>query len=379
MIMTDEQVFKEIAKISRQYHCEDREEVRDMVLAFNENVSDEARRIHKESIIIDTCTFNLEGDTNWALEASGCTALNCTVPGTKDGAGEALRCFIDYYQAVNDCDRFKMVYKADDIVEAKKEGKIGVILGSQGCDFVFHNNLYASVEAFARIGLRVMPVAYNHSTFAGDGCYATLTSNGGLTNDGKVLIDAMEKSGITVDLSHVGERTSMDALYAATKPAVFTHSNPKALFNHPRNISDELAKKCAEIGGVVGICSYPPILWDGEHFPGIEQFMDAMVYFCDLIGVEHVGIGIDSNATPGAYLHRDSAYFAKLNRSKESISYKSYMAGRGYLGACNEGVCSLANFVNIVDHMLKRGFKEKEIKLILGENWLRVFRETWKN
>lgn len=377
MNKTEEQIFKEIANLSVKFHCEDNPEVKAMTLSFNENVSDDARRIHKESIIIDTCTFNLEG-YNWALEASGATGLSCTVPGAKDAAEGAIRSIIDYYQTVNDCDKFMMVYKADDIVDAKQHDKIGIIIGSQSCDFVHHNDLYSSVEAFAKLGLRIMPIAYNHSSFAGDGCYAT--SNGGITNDGKILIDAMEKSGITLDLSHVGERSSLEALYYCNKTPIFSHSNPKALYDHPRNISDELAKKCASLGGVVGVCAYPPILWDGENFPTIDSFIDCIIYFANLIGVDHVGIGIDSNAQPGAYPRRDNAYFAKLNRTlsgTNGMAYKSYIAGRGYLGCCTDGIASLANFVNIVDHMLKRGFKENEIKKILGENWLRVFRETW--
>ena len=378
--MSQSCIFDEISKLSLQYHCEDREEVRDMVLGFNADVSEEARRIHKEALIIDTCTFYLEQD-NWALQASGVTGLNCTVPGTKDTATEAMRCFIDYYQTARyHPDKFMIVYKADDLLEAKKQGKYGVILGAQSCDFVFHNDLYSTVELFANLGLRIMPVAYNHSTFAGDGCYAI--SNGGLTREGKMLIDAMERYGVTVDLSHVGERTSLEALEYCKKVPAFSHSNPRALYNHPRNISDEMAKKCAEKGGVVGVCAYPPILWDGENFPTIDTFMDCMVYFADLVGVDHVGIGIDSNAQPGAYPHRDNAYFANLNKEMggaNGMAYKSYMAGRGYLGCCTKGIGGLANFPNITEHMLRRGFHEDEIKKILGGNWLRVFRETWPN
>lgn len=378
MEMTIDQVYRETGRLSRIFMMEDREEVRDLLLSFNEGISDEARRIHQEAIIIDTCTFNLERD-NWALQASGVTGLGCTVPGTKDSAGEAMRCFIDYYQVALYDDKFMIVEKPDDIRTAKKEGKYGVILMAQNPDFCFHNDIRSAVEAFACLGLKVMPVAYNHSTFAGEGCYAT--SDGGLTRDGKALIDAMEEYGITVDLSHVGSKTAMDALDYCKKVPVFTHSNPRALYDHPRNISDEHAKKCAAKGGVVGVCAYPPLLWDGEHFPTVDSFVDCIVHYCDLIGVEHVGIGIDSNAQPGAYSHRDGAHFARLNRElggTNSMAYKSYLAGRGYLGCCTEGIGSLSGFPNIVHHMLKRGFKEDEVKKVLGENWLRVFEHTWK-
>lgn len=375
--METKNISYELFKNLMRFYCEDREEVEALSKSYNEGISPEAARIHKESVIIDTCTFNLEG-YGWHIRESGVTAINCTVPGVKDTAGDAFRKIADYYEVIADDDRFLLVLKPDDIVKAKQEGKVGVIIGAQSCEFTLHHDFNAAVQVFAKLGLRVMQIAYNHRSFAADGCYTG--TNAGINKDGVALIRAMEKNGVTVDLSHVGERSTLEAMDIATKPMIFSHANPKGMFNHPRNITDEQAKKCAALGGVVGVSTYPITLWDGEHFPTVETFVDCVAYYADLLGPEHVGIGIDSNATAGAYEHREILYFTKLlkdSENKNSLAYKSYMAGRGVKSNFPEGIESLANFPNIIDKLLKRGFSEADVKKIIGENWLRVFRATW--
>lgn len=376
MTMTEDHKYREIYEIAKKFACEDTSEVKEMILDINSKVSDEAKQINKESIIIDTCTFSLE-NYSWNLEESGVTGINCTVIGTKDAAGYAMRNIIDYFSYVNNDDKLMMVYEADDIIKAKMEDKVGVIIGAQSCEFIHHNDIDASLQVFHKIGLRIMGIAYNHRTFAADGCYGT---DAGLSNDGRIMIKAMQKHGVLVDLSHVGCRSTLDAMDVCERPPVFTHSNPRGIIDHPRNITDEQAKKCASLGGVVGVVAYAPTLWDGINFPTIETFIDCIDYYVDLIGIDHVGLGIDSNATIGAYEHRKIIYFSKLIRESQgtnSMAYKSYEAGRGFKGECLEGLMNMANIVNITDHLLKRGYCKKDIQKILGENWLRVFRASW--
>ena len=376
-MLSEEQKYQRIFEISKKFACEDTLEVKQMILDINANVSDEAKRINKDAIIIDTCTFSLEG-YSWNLQEAGTTALNCTVLGTKDYPGYAMRNIMDYYSAVRYDDNLMMVYKPEDIVKAKEEGKVGVIIGAQSCDFILHNDIDASVKVFYDAGLRVMQIAYNHRSFAADGCYTG--TNAGITNDGRKMIRAMQKYGITVDLSHVGELSTLEAMDMSERPMIFSHSNPKGLFQHARNITDEQAKKCAALGGVIGVTSYPVTLWDGEHFPTIDTMVDCIDYYADLIGIDHIGLGLDTNATIGAYEHRKIIYFSKLikeREGKDSLAYKSFEAGRGYLGECLEGMMNMANMVNITEHLLKRGYREEDIRKILGLNWLRVFKETW--
>ena len=372
-----ERKFQEVHEWSMKYYCEDTPEAKALSLGYNAAVSDEARRIHRDSIVIDTCSFSLDG-YDWHLEQAGLTGLNCTVIGTKDSAGESIRNIIDYVSAIDNTPELMLILKPDDLLTAKREGKTGIIIGSQSSQFLHHNDIESAVEVFARLGLRVSTLAYNWRTFSADGCYSG--SNGGLANDGKILIKAMEKYGVTVDLSHVGERSTMEAMDVCTKPPIFSHSNPLALNNHPRNITDEQAKKCAALGGVIGVTSFPVTLWEpGKPFPTID-FIDCIAYYADLVGIDHVGFGIDSNANAGAYERRKVVMLSHTTNSmqgQQSLGFVSNEAGRGILAAFPEGLESLANIVNIVDHLLKRGFSETDIKKVIGENWLRVFRATW--
>jgi membrane dipeptidase len=255
-----------------------------------------------------------------------------------------------------------------------------VIIGAQNCDFILHADVAEAVEVFAKMGLRVMTAAYNHRSFAADGC-ATGTDDG-LTKDGKTMIRAMEKYGVVVDMSHVGRRSTLDIMDYCTKPAVFTHSNSDKLFPHYRNVTDEQVKKCAANGGVIGVSLFNVISWNGgDRFPTIEDTIDNIAYYADLVGIDHVGLGSDSGASPGTYPHRVCTNICHATRDSlgnDSLMYRSYEAGRGVLGYFIEGCESLANFPNISEHMLRRGFSKEDIQKVQGGNWMRIFKQWWK-
>jgi membrane dipeptidase len=372
-----EKVRQQILDAARSFYCEDNPSIKEKALEFNRAISPEARALHRESVVIDTCSFFLE-DYNWHLEESGATALNCTVPGVMDSRGEAVKKIVDYHQSIRSCPELTLVEKTADITDAKKKGKIGIIIGAQSCEFIFHPDLHASTEVFARMGLRIMQIGYSHRTFAADGC--STGDDAGLTSHGKVLVDAMNQAGIVVDLSHVGTRSTLEAMDCCEKPPVFSHSNPIALFPHPRNITDEQIKKVAEKGGVVGACAFPPIHWDQtDRRPGLESFLDSISYLAELVGVDHVGIGLDSNAQPGAYDRRE---LLSMGQGQAAVSGPNYylhfhLKGMTEESFYSDGIVNLANLPNITDGMLKRGFSQEEARQVLGLNYLRVFEQWW--
>ncbi len=372
-----EKVRQQILDAGRRFYCEDSPAIKEKALEFNRAISPEARALHQESVVIDTCCFFLE-DYNWHLEESGATALNCTVPGVMDGRGDAVKKIVDYHQSIRSSPKLTLVENTTDIIDAKKEGKTGIIIGAQSCEFIFHPDLYASTEVFARMGLRIMQIGYSHRTFAADGC--STGDEAGLTSHGKVLIDAMNRAGIVVDLSHVGARSTLEAMDCCEKPPIFSHSNPIALFPHPRNITDEQIRKVAERGGVVGACAFPPIHWDQtDRRPGLETFLDSISYFADLVGVDHIGIGLDSNAQPGAYDRRE---LLSMGQGQAAVGGPNYylhfhLKGMTEESFYSEGIVNLANLPNITDGLLKRGFSRDEARKILGLNYLRVFEQWW--
>lgn len=373
----EEDLVKVAQEAIMTYYCCDDPEEKAYALSLNKAASPEAKRLLKELVIVDTCSFNLETD-NWHLQESGVTALNLTVPGVLDDMGQALNAIINHYELVkNHPERFILVEKVDDIRTAKKTGRVGVIIGAQSCRFLEHADLESSAEVFAKAGLRVVQIGYNHRTFATDGCLSG--TNAGLSKEGEELIHALEKAGITVDLSHISERSALDAMEVCEKTPVFTHANPRTLFEHPRNITDEEAKKCAAKDGVIGVCSYVPILWSRKQLPSIDDFVDAIAYFADLVGIDHVGIGIDSNAQPGAYDRQDMRHLLQLVPPNRDVYLAGAAAGLGNACAYPAGLFSLANNVNIIDTMLKRGFSSEDVRKVMGENWMRVFSKTWRN
>ena len=369
---------REIEEYTLKFFCEDNPEIKALSLEYNANVSEEARKLHDEAIVIDSCTFNLE-DYGWHIQEAKLTAANCTVPDAGDGMGEAIKKIVNYYQVLHENpDHYVLALKAQDIVDAKKQGKCAVIIGAQNCNFVYHHDIDAAVQVFHRLGLRVMQIAYSSRSFAADGCYTG--SNGGITKDGVKMIRAMEKYGVTVDLSHVGERSTLEALEMAEKPMIFSHSNPMAKYVHARNITDEQAKKAAKTGGVIGATPYRITLFNGTDYPTIDDFIDCICYYADLVGVDHVAIGTDSNATAGAYSRQEMGFFIRTlynANDPNSFTAKAYEMGKGMRSGFIDGMESMANLVCVTDKLLRRGFSHEEVKKILGGNWLRVFEQTW--
>ena len=372
-----DKVYDEVYRLAVDTWCYDNPAVKELTLQYNSQVSEQARKLHEESIIIDNCSFGLEND-NWYIAESGLTAVNCTVTAPTDNIEGAVRNFMLYHSVLNSSKQCIIINSVDDILRAKKEHKTGIIFGSQNCEFILNDDIDAAVEVFAKMGLRVLQIAYNQRSFAAEGCYTG--DDAGLTHDGVKLIRAMERHGVQVDLSHVGRRSTLEAMEVCEKPPIFSHSNPKKLFDHVRNITDEQAKKCAEKGGVVGVSSYSGILWNKKNFPSIDDFLDAIVYYAELIGTEHIGIGMDSNAQAGTYIRREQYEIVQMMKEREgqsSLYYQSVVNGRGILTMFTEGLLSIANMVCITDGLLKRGFSEKEVQQIMGLNWLRVFAQGW--
>lgn len=363
-----------------KYWCTDDEDNRKTALAWNAAISDEAKKLHEECIIIDGCAFNLE-TYNWQLQAAKPTALNMTIPQVYDPSASSIQHRLTdvLHAIVHDSEHFMAILKASDIEEAKKTDRVGLIMGAQTCDFVRNSDIEAMVYILQRVGFRVMQLAYHTRSFAADGC--DTDTDAGITKHGKTMIRAMQKYGITVDLAHVGRRSTLEAMDMAEKPMVFSHTNSYKLFPGIRTITDEQAKKCAATGGLVGVCGFPQLIDDGKSFPTIERYIDTIKYFVDLIGIDHVGIGLDSNAEPGGYMHRNArnmgeSYFGSA-APEETMFDIGFKEGRGKASVYVDGLYGLANFPNVVDKLLKGGFNHEEVKKIMGENFLRVFEETW--
>lgn len=329
---------------------------------------DSTTELHRDSIIIDGCSFFA---TRWSdrLEKAGVTALQMTVPMTWDGTRDAITAFHSYYDLVEREPRFRIITTTGDIRAAKENGQVGFILGAQSGQFLETDERL--VELFQRLGVRVIQLVYNERNLLGDGCLEP--HNQGLSPLGRRVVKEMNRVGIQVDLSHVGERTSLEAIELSTKPCIFSHSNPKAVADNPRNITDEQIRRCAEAGGVIGVSPYAPIAWRGNGAPPtMDDVVAHIEYIVDLVGPDHVSVGTDSEATPGAYPALVTRRLAAEYPEPSAPLRERYPDVRK-----TAGFESMESFPDLVAVLAQRGWSDEHIQGLLGENLIRVYGQNW--
>jgi membrane dipeptidase len=253
-------------------------------------------------------------------------------------------------------ERFVLARHTDDILRAKAAGKMAITFDLEGMSALAGETYMVSL--YYRLGVRQMLIAYNRNNLAGGGCH---DDDHGLTDFGRSVIAEMNRVGMIVDCSHTGLRTTMEVMQMATQPVVFSHSNPKALRVHGRNITDEQIRACARTGGVVGINGIGLFLPD--HDATTKSIIDCIVYVKDLVGVDHVGIGLDySPASVEEQLDEHPEYWP---RSEYADQEPTQVAGPD-------------RFPLIATALLERGWSETDTIKVMGGNFLRVAHAVWK-
>jgi membrane dipeptidase len=144
------------------------------------------------------------------------------------------------------------------------------------------------VALYRDLGVRQVHFAYNRNNAVAGGCHDDDT---GLTPLGRRMVEAVNRAGVLMDCSHTGRRSSLDIMEASAAPVIFSHANPQALIDHGRNITDEQIRRCAATGGVVCVNGVSRFL--GTTRPAATDVARHAAYVADLVGVEHVGIGLD--------------------------------------------------------------------------------------
>jgi membrane dipeptidase len=254
---------------------------------------------------------------------------------------------------------YALVSSVDEILAAKAEGKLAITFDIEGMNAL--NGRIEMVEFYHRLGVRQILFAYNRNNLAGGGCHDADT---GLTGFGRQVIDEMNRLGLFVDVTHTGYRTSMEAMEYTDRPTIFSHSNPKALCGHGRNITDEQIKACARTGGIIAIVGLNRFL--GEGRTDSERLADHIEYLVDLVGPRHVGIGLDyAFPVDVAGIDRiitDNPQFWPKNEYPEGAT--TYSAP--------------AQMPELIDVLLRRGQPERAVRDIMGGNFMRLAREIWK-
>lgn len=261
-------------------------------------------------------------------------------------------------------DLVRIVYNADDIRQCEKDGKLGLLLGYQ------NSNLFGGrirfVELFADLGVRVVQLTYNNQNELGGSCYEKEDS--GLSRFGREVVTEMAHCGMIVDCSHVGDRTTLDAIEHSPKPIAVTHANPSSIFPHARNRSDDVLKALSQTGGVIGCAAYRNIT-PPEACATAKGFAEMVARTVEIAGIDHVGLGTDFS------YKSDDAFREWMRKGywTRSVQYGAGSAQSPGAVAKPDWLKSPEKLGDLADGLSEVGFSTEEIAKIMGGNWLRLY------
>jgi membrane dipeptidase len=259
-------------------------------------------------------------------------------------------------------DHFARIDRAADMERVKAAKKIGLIVGLQNAE---QFRTPDDVTLFHGLGLRCAQLTYNEQNRIGTG--STDRVDGGVSDFGAAIIEKMNETGMLVDLSHCGDKTTLDAIEISKKPVAITHSNCRALIPHPRLKTDEAIRKLAAKGGVMGITGVRMFV-KGDEPTTIEHIVDHIEHVVKLAGIEHVGIGSDSDLNGYDDL---SPEMQKMLRA----AYKSSYAFRDKIDI--EGFDHPRKVFDLTEALIRRRYSDPQITAILGGNFRRLLGEVW--
>jgi membrane dipeptidase len=344
--------------------------------------SERAKKIVHKSMTIDTLFSGVWPD-QWSShegpkfheEMDQCKAAGfkviaaCSTVDSLDASVEAIIKGVEFYlKKMNERpDNYMLVRTTKDIDEAVKQNKLGIYFTHQGTQ-IFGGDV-ERVGFWREMGFGYCLLAYNQRNAVGDGCFEA--ENRGLTAYGKKLIDSYNRYGMLVDVSHTGERTSLDAIERSSQPVISSHSVAMAIANYQRSLTDSVIKAIAKSGGVCSINtvgafvdkSNPDVVTTDMLFRHID-------YMANLVGIDHVGYGSD--------------YIPNVNFTASLVQTpmgQAVFPDGGYSGDMGaKGVPTPAPYqivAALVDKMLENGYSEDDCGKFLGGNMYRVMKQVW--
>lgn len=299
------------------------------------------------------------------FRASGITGFHNAVGVGGPGAREDALAFLAAWQgfAGRNSQVFTLVGRAEDLDRAKTEGLAAVIMGIQNAE---HFESTDDVRFFRGLGLRCAQLTYNRQNRLGSG--STERVDGGLSDYGVAVVEAMNEAGMLVDVSHSGPRTTLDAIEASRGPIAITHSNCHAVCPHPRNKTDEAIRALAKKGGVMGITGVRMFI-KTEDPTTVADMADHIDHVADLVGIEHVGIGSDADLN--GYDDMPPDQYEKLK-----AGYKDSYAFRDRIDI--DGFDHPRKVYDLTEELIRRRYADADIALVLGGNFRRLLDVAWR-
>jgi len=284
--------------------------------------------------------------------------------GGPEAYSETLKFFASWngFLAHHD-ERFMRIDGPAALDRVKRSGKIGVLLGLQNSE---HFRGAGDVDFFHSLGQRVSQLTYNARNLIGNG--STERHDEGISDFGAAIIDRMNRVGMAVDVSHCGDRTTLDAFEISRKPVLITHSNCRALApGHPRCKTDEAIKRVGAAGSVMGITGVRMFVKNDEPTT-IEDELNHFDHVAKLIGPDHLGVGSDID------LYGYDAMPPELNKQLRA-SYKGSYGFRDKIDI--EGINHPKRMFDLTEGLIRRRYSDSDIQGILGGNFKRVLSQIW--
>lgn len=371
-------------------------------LGRDEKLWRKALALHRKSLVIDTHNdiLSMMTDDNYDLGVSSVGKYHTDLARMKQGGltaeffsvyvdrkyaqegGSARRALdmIDYvYRAVekypND---LVMAYSTADIKRAKKQKKIAALMGIEG-GHAIEDSLMA-LRDFYRLGIRYMTLTHNNTNNWADAC-CDQPRHDGLSDFGKDVVREMNRIGMLIDVSHVSDKTMSDVLDVSSAPVIASHSSARALGNRPRNIPDDLLRRIAKNGGVVMVNFFPAFI-DQKVIDAARAREERLKPQMDELRARFKDDTKRFDEERAKLLAANPLPATPLSVLIDHFDHIAKVAGVDHVGIGSDfdGISSLpvgmediAQLPNLTYELLKRGYSEKDVKKILGENFMRAF------
>lgn len=284
--------------------------------------------------------------------------------GGPDGYNQGVRFISQWNSLIAGNDQFMMrIDSPADLDRVKASGKIGILLGIQNSD---HFQRPDHVDFFWGMGQRVSQLTYNSRNWIGNG--STERRDEGLSDYGVSIVERMNKVGMAVDVSHSGDKTTLDAFEVSARPVLITHSNCRALApGHPRCKTDEAIKAMAAKGGVMGITAVRMFV-KNEEPTTIEDVLNHFDHVRKLVGPQHLGVGSDI----------DLDGYDDMPPEQNKRLRAGYKGSYGFREKIDvEGLDHPKRMFDLTDGLIRRKYSDDEILGVLGGNFRRVLSQIW--
>ncbi|MBV7487077.1 membrane dipeptidase [Bordetella sp. BOR01] len=310
---------------------------------------------------------HFDRDVFEALKRGNVGGVTVTL-GFWEGAVQSLEA-IDRWRTLarDNADLVGIAHSAAEIENLASQRKVALLLGFQNANLL--EGHIGFVELYADLGVRVIQLTYNNQNELGGSCYEAHDS--GLARFGKEVIREMNRCGVVVDLSHVGNRTSLDAIQYSEKPVAITHANPDSVYPHKRNKTDDVLLALRENGGIIGCAAYRNIAGD-EYCTTVEKWCELVARTVDIAGIDHVGIGTDRSHNT---TQRDLDWMRKGNWTR-GTDLGAGSASRPGKAPPPDWFTKVEHLGEVIPALARVGFNEEEVAKITHLNWLRVYRAT---